>query len=662
MAESTRRHRIPSLLRDRRALLGTLLAMMVIAQGLVTLRTTIAPMYADARDVRGLPSLQRGGVISFGDNFAAYIGFLRSQVPEAARVVIPPFDLDPVYGNLGLMQFFLFPREIVNCPSGPDLSACTSSLTSPNTYLMRVRSFPHPESVARGRLLLQFDDQLGLYALSGPGSHQTETTPQESWSTDVPSLISPTHPDVRFIAGGILLCLFVAIGGLLVANLLGTSRVSGYGGLFFPVGFGTVTWLLFLGSLANLPFRPFLVLAGLLVALVGLLYFNLRRTREEKVPISRKPRFLDAPAVVALGIGFVLIAALSVQLAYSEWDAIAFWSIKGYGIAWDAAILASPSWGAPGQSHPLGIPIGIAVMRMLQGDSEPMSKVLNPLFFASLALGCFQFWRRRGAPRMLALACALLLSSVPLLVEHATNGYANLPAATYLALGTIIIVRGAIEKDRRTQWLGGWLLGLATWTRSDAFPILIALLPALYLTLRVNKGANVCARCLMVPTLLIGGTWLVSAPTYTSGGYAMGALQMALVGLQRGDLNFTAIYRAVRALGGDLLEPLVWGFLFPASIALSIFAVANWRRADRHAGIPILSSALAAGAVLLAMFYSLTYEGGLQVWLDTGLARLFIPAVLLAWVGLVTLAIGSPSDLGLPDAGSDLPTHAAGAD
>jgi len=618
------------------------LVALVFAQSVILFRSTIAPLYADARDVRGLPALQRGAILSFGDTFAAYTGFLRAHIPEAGRVVIPPFDLDPVYGNLGLMQFFLFPREVVNCPSGPDLPSCTSSMTSPRTYLLRVGAFPDPASLSRGRHLLEFSDHLGTYAPPGQADPLEGTTPQAIWQTDTAAWISPASAVTRFIAGGLMLGLFAAAGALLVATLLGTSNPWAYAGLYFPVGFGTVTWLLFLGSLVHLPLPTSILVVGLLIAFVGLAHLGARRKRGQKPPTHQEHPNPDTVIWVVLGLGLVFLSALSIGLAYSEWDAMAFWSIKGYGIAWGKDILASPSWGAPGQSHPISIPIGIAVVRLLQGDTEPISKALNPVFFASLSLGCFQFWRRRSTPGVLALACALILSSVPILVEHATNGYANLPAACYLVLGTITFVQGAIEQNGRLQWLGGWMLGLATWTRSDALPMLVALAPALYLTLRAARGTGLCARCLVVPTLLIGGSWLVAAPSYTSGGYAMDSLQNALVSILRGEWNLTPIYQTVRALGGDLSEPKVWGVLLATSITLAASAATSWRTADRHAGIPILSSALAAGVMMLAMFYALTSQGPVQLWLDTGLTRLFLPPILLAWVGLVTLAIGLP--------------------
>lgn len=112
---------------------------------------------------QGVPAVERSVRIAFGDDFEALVTFLRTRIPEDGRLVIPPMDLDATLGNVGLVQYFLFPREIVNCPSGDDLPACVRSLTGAQTCILRIGDFPPQEDVPSTKMYIPFDEERGLY-------------------------------------------------------------------------------------------------------------------------------------------------------------------------------------------------------------------------------------------------------------------------------------------------------------------------------------------------------------------------------------------------------------------------------------------------------------------------------------------------------------------
>ena len=136
---------------------------LVIVQ-LVSLALFAQPLAARISQHQGAPATDRSARIAFGDRFGDFIHFVDVEVPPDGRVVIPPMDLDATFGDVGLMQYFLFPREIVNCPSGSELSGCVRSLIGTGTYILHVGGFPSPDDVPLSKEYSPFSTDLGLYS------------------------------------------------------------------------------------------------------------------------------------------------------------------------------------------------------------------------------------------------------------------------------------------------------------------------------------------------------------------------------------------------------------------------------------------------------------------------------------------------------------------
>jgi len=108
---------------------------------------------------RRLDAVLRSADGSYGSDFAAYIAFLRSAIPEEAQVLIPPrqgshYDLN----DSPLMQYFLFPRRIETCPSD-----CAEKIAEPGTYIVVQDDFPPADLVPAAKRLTLFSPGLGLY-------------------------------------------------------------------------------------------------------------------------------------------------------------------------------------------------------------------------------------------------------------------------------------------------------------------------------------------------------------------------------------------------------------------------------------------------------------------------------------------------------------------
>ena len=69
-----------------------LISLSVAIQIGLVITTFILPLRNRIQGVRQLPGLGRSITLSFGDDFAAYMGFLADVIPEEATVVLPPMD------------------------------------------------------------------------------------------------------------------------------------------------------------------------------------------------------------------------------------------------------------------------------------------------------------------------------------------------------------------------------------------------------------------------------------------------------------------------------------------------------------------------------------------------------------------------------------------
>lgn len=153
-------------MKARESFLGSLLAVILVtgaaANMISSWQYTIWPRFTRAWNLRELEDWQRAAILAEGDEFGEFISFIRDHVPPESRVIIPPHNIRRPYAHMGLMQFYLFPRDIHNCGVG-EVEACVSRIGAPTTYILAVPGFP-PRDLAEIRLNFEeFHDDFGLY-------------------------------------------------------------------------------------------------------------------------------------------------------------------------------------------------------------------------------------------------------------------------------------------------------------------------------------------------------------------------------------------------------------------------------------------------------------------------------------------------------------------
>jgi multidrug transporter EmrE-like cation transporter len=208
--------------------------------------------------------------------------------------------------------------------------------------------------------------------------------------------------------------------------------------LAYPAGAALLSGVIYAASLLKLPINPLAVGASYFVLQAFPLALNRRRTKarlqdgRSRLPSQFSPRI--AAVLLSLTCLSLAVAYISIERSYSTWDAIAIWSIKGYGIAKEGTIFAAARWGGQGLAYPLNLPIQISLFRLFSGDWLPGSKLIFPIYYLALTLGAFSLLQQRLGWKRAGLG-ALILAATPIILQHGTLGYANLPFTAYLVPG-----------------------------------------------------------------------------------------------------------------------------------------------------------------------------------------------------------------------------------
>ena len=143
--------------------LAIVLIFLIIGNFGLLLRNQIMPLQQRLTTVRKVSWWERSSRLSFGDRFTEYLQFVLGATPNDSLIVIPPVEVDSTYGNQGIMQFFLFPRDVSNCPSVEVTDECLQIYRGEGTYILSLKGFPNPDRVEGNRLFLSFEDDLGIY-------------------------------------------------------------------------------------------------------------------------------------------------------------------------------------------------------------------------------------------------------------------------------------------------------------------------------------------------------------------------------------------------------------------------------------------------------------------------------------------------------------------
>jgi len=140
-----------------------ILVLIVTAQLMILFRNNIPDLVQKIWRARAGSATWRSASIHLGNDYANYIEFVKANMPEDALVIIPKEDQVWDFGNVGLMQYHLYPRKIADCPIDK-LEACILNLKGANTYILAPTStFPPRELADQIKQYVPYDQESGLY-------------------------------------------------------------------------------------------------------------------------------------------------------------------------------------------------------------------------------------------------------------------------------------------------------------------------------------------------------------------------------------------------------------------------------------------------------------------------------------------------------------------
>jgi hypothetical protein len=452
------------------------------------------------------------------------------------------------------------------------------------------------------------------------------------------------------LSGLIDLLIFVAITGfgafLTRCFIQKPSRLE-HASLAFPLGAGVLTWLAFLLSWLGVPLNLttivlFLALAFTIGFISLLAHRRVLRGGPDQAHRAAGPAADRRWPRLTLWISLVFVVALAVVVgltrSYAEWDPLDIWSTKGYGIAMEGTIFAGQSWGRHSLAYPLNIPLLISFFRITSADLLPGSKLLFVAFYVSFLMGSFHFWRQQKVDPLHASLGALAFATVPIVFVHATTGYANLPFATYVVLGTLWGIQGLFEENTRAQWLSGVLLGLANWTRTEGIGFSLAVIAALMIAVYIVERKPVLPWRILLPSLLAGAVWLLFAGGYFEGTRAGNAVLAMIRNILDGNMHRYVPGVILGQFSVHILSIGIWGFLFPASLFFILLNMRGLLPENNPKAFSLLTIILIVAMYPAVLAYAASYIMSIPdfpVFIDRSFDRYFFPpAFLLGILGI----------------------------
>ena len=593
-------------------------------------------------------AFERGEILYIGGQEASYVRFVNALLPKDAPVVLPD-AANALFTDQSLMQFYLFPRPIWDCP-GLTSAQCKQYASDPRTYLLALKDFP-PAELTAGKVFIPFPGSDGpLKGVYAPADQAAALHIPDPASYGRTPAISPWAP---LLEGGTLL-LFFLLGCLFVSLILPQPGWLETAALSLPLSMGLVSWGLFLASDLGLPLGRWTLL-GWVVLLVALGLgahrllrrpFGARSWREpfRQVRSLWRTDRLALALIAALLLWFGAAALVAVGSSYTVFDAIVNWYMKGFAMVSAGTIRAGELFGGHILAYPLNLQLSTAVFYMVDGDQLPGSKLLFPLLAFSLLLGAYRFLRRQAVARRFALAAVLLVATVPLFFLHATNGMANLPFTAYLVLGTLWSLEGLQARDNGRVLMGGALFAFAAWTRPEGIGFGLAMLAVLYLlslpVLR-TRGWWRALLASLAPILLFPVSWLV---LLGAGEMRRDQVGGSLQGFLSHPFDLRLMAASIGQIGAYALHYFAnWrsaGLLMPAALAGFLLALVFLRRRDRRLPLAMLALAAMAALVPAAMFFIVPFsDPQFAAFLDQSFDRAYLPAIVLltlaafAWLG-----------------------------
>ncbi|MEJ2552171.1 MAG: hypothetical protein P8Y98_07730 [Anaerolineales bacterium] len=598
-----------------------------------------------------LTSMERSGIFILGSSGHEYMDFLISNVPDNAKIVVPPQSV--LFSQQSILQYFLMPRGVIYCGCDEDPQFysihCVECLQNNSSYVPAIGEFPSPATMAGYKELIPNTTDSYLYhGVYAPIS----TTSLHNQTQDVHEFSLPT----ALLLDIIICALFFYLGFQLTSIVFqGNDKlhaiITG-----IPVGVGTLTWVIFMASWAGIPLTlsSIAVIYTVLIVTISIVkrLFTLRvNLQTETLSLTSSLPDAKIPRVVFLGtlslLVFLLVLGtlISVGRGYSLYDGIVNWATKGYGIALEGSVFAGQNWGGHNLEYPQNIHIMIAIFKLVDGDILPGSKLILPLFCASLLLGCFVTLREQRVQSPYASIGMLTIFSLPIVFTHATIGWSNFIFTTYIILGVIYFTNGIAHQRSSYQILGTYLLAFAAWTRPEGVGYSLSLIiGTIGITLIVRKRISLTKW--LLPAVLIPASYLIFSSAFLQVGEIGATLKRFSETVADDSFSLRPFVFLLEYTWNKLRLVEDWGYILPVLVFLGIGFLGQIRYRKLDLRTLTLFTAAATGVIFTLTLFFVAYAdkaNQYRDYLNVSLNRAIMPAMILLLLSLLVALAGHPT-------------------
>lgn len=360
--------------------------------------------------------------------FYKRVSFVRNITPKDSLVILPPHTLLYAIGNIGLSDYFLFPRFTVHKGN-----IRIESHKGP-VYQVRMRKFKYKgKYIRKYKLGKDFSLLLLRERKKERKLHPMDFSEIES------NLLNTTLALLKLLlifgSGAYIVMRYFAersrISFLATSFLVGTiiNAVFYIFLSFLRINFGELFQFLFLGLLTT-PGIIFLI------------------KQKRSIKYSKTTHSYQKKAFIIVSLFFAGLFIKNFFTPIMIWDACAIWGIKAKAIFALHNLAGLGRWGESGDYVPL-LPI---LMSQVAIGGERMVKLIFPLLALCLYANIYGEISETRFASMLKILLPILIFCSAVFFEHSLIGYANLALAVFVTKAVTILSK-SLKDNSGKMWL-----------------------------------------------------------------------------------------------------------------------------------------------------------------------------------------------------------------
>lgn len=225
--------------------------------------------------------------------------------------------------------------------------------------------------------------------------------------------------------------------------------------------------------------------------------------------------------------------------------------------------------------YPLLNPLAQVWVSLLLGTfHESLAKAWVPFCYLSI-LGVFFFAVKREAGKVIALAALFLLSSAPLISYHSIDAYSDLPLATFVFFGGVLLFRYMETKKPGYAALAGLFFSMGVFAKSEGIVFLFASSVSIIIfDLVVKRGGLRGVVSFAIPAAVYIAPWMIFKAYYGIGfghghGTGVGAEDEASGIIWSEEVH----YEVIAPFFKELLFTVNHALIFPFLVLLTVIGL-----------------------------------------------------------------------------------------